>query len=186
MSTDPTSKDAYRIRSGRQKVAEASASEYATSFRARYTGVPGLALSAFANYQNDISPDDDEDNSALLLGGSAVYQNGGFGLRSLIAHWDIDGESFDANDADSQWGYYIEPSYRWAFGDQAIGLFGRYSHYEYARGAGGARGGEFDEYTIGVNYWPISNVALKIDFTQIEQDGAENNETFNFGVGYSF
>lgn len=186
VSTDPTSKDAYRIRSGRQKVAEASASEYATSFRARYTGVPGLALSAFANYQNDISPDDDEDNSALLLGGSAVYQNGGFGLRSLIAHWDIDGESFDANDADSQWGYYIEPSYRWAFGDQAIGLFGRYSHYEYARGAGGARGGEFDEYTIGVNYWPISNVALKIDFTQIEQDGAENNETFNFGVGYSF
>ncbi|MCX8238796.1 MAG: hypothetical protein OSB05_08255 [Akkermansiaceae bacterium] len=65
-------------------------------------------------------------------------------------------------------------------GDQAIGLFGRYSHYEYARG------GEFDEYTIGVNYWPIPNVALKIDFTQIEQDGAENNKTFNFGVGYSF
>jgi hypothetical protein len=186
VSTDASSSDAFRIRSGRQKVAEASASDYAASARVRYSGVPGLSLTGFANYQNDIAPDSEEDNSALLLGGSAVFQKGGFGLRALIAHWDIEGQSFEDNDADSQWGYYIEPSYRWTFGDQAVGIFGRYSHYEYARSAGNTRGGEFDEYTLGVNYWPVPNVVLKADFTQIEQDGAENNETFNFGLGYSF
>ncbi len=186
VTTDLTSSSAFRIRSGRQKVAEADASDYAASFRARYSGVPGLSLTAFANYQNDIAPDSGEDNSALLLGGSAVYQNGGFGLRAMIAHWGIQGQSFEDNDADSQWGAYVEPSYRWAFGDQAVGIFGRYSHYEYSRGAMNARGGEFDEYTVGVNYWPISNVVLKADYTLIEQGGGEDNETFNFGVGYSF
>jgi len=186
VTTDLSSSNAFRIRSGRQKVAEADASDYAASFRARYNGIPGLSLTAFANYQNDIAPDNTEDNSALLLGGSAVYQNGGFGLRALIAHWDIQGQSFEDNDADSQWGAYIEPSYRWSFGDQAVGVFGRYSHYEFARGAGNSRGGEFDEFTVGVNYWPIANVVLKADYTLIEQDGEEDNETFNFGIGYSF
>ena len=186
VTTDLTSSNAFRIRSGRQKVAEADASDYAASFRARYNGIPGLSLTGFANYQNDIAPDSAEDNSALLLGGSAVYQNGGFGLRALVAHWDVSGQSFEDNDADSQWGAYIEPSYRWSFGDQAVGVFGRYSHYEYARGAGNSGGGEFDEYTVGLNYWPVPNVVLKADYTQIEKDGGENNETYNFGVGYSF
>ena len=186
VSTDLASSDAFRIRSGRQKVAEASASDYAASFRARYNGIEGLSLTGFANYQNDIAPDNAEDNSALLVGGSAVYQNGGFGLRALIANWNISGDSFEANDAESQWGYYVEPSYQWTFGDQKVGIFGRYGYYEYARGAGNTRGGEFDEYTVGVNYWPVNNVVLKADYTQIERKGAANNETYNFGLGYSF
>ena len=186
VSTDPGDSDAFRIRSGRQKVAEASASDYAASFRARYNGINGLSLTAFANYQNDLAPESSEDNSALLLGGSAVYQNGGFGLRALIADWNISGDSFENNDADHQWGYYIEPSYRWEFGAQKVGVFGRYGYYDYARSAGNSRGGEFDEYSVGVNYWPVSNVVLKADYTRIEQDDAETNETFNFGLGYSF
>jgi len=186
VSTDLADSNAFRIRSGRQKVAEANASDYAASARVRYNGIEGLSLTAFANYQNDIAPTDMEDNSALLLGGSAVYQRGGFGLRALIANWDIQGDSFEANDADHQWGYYIEPSYRWSLGDQSVGIFGRYGFYDYARGAGNARGGETDEYTVGINYWPIDNVVLKADYTQIERDGADNNETFNFGLGYSF
>lgn len=186
VSTDLTDGDAFRIRSGRQKVAEASASDYAASARVRYNGIEGLSLTAFANYQNDIAPSSVEDNSALLVGGSAIYQRGGFGLRALIANWNIEGDSFEDNDADNQWGYYIEPSYRWSFGDQKVGIFGRYGFYDYARGAGNTRGGETDEYTVGVNYWPIDNVVFKADYTQIEREGAENNETFNFGVGYSF
>jgi len=116
VTTDLSSSNAFRIRSGRQKVAEADASDYAATFRARYNGIEGLSLTAFANYQNDIAPDSSEDNSALLLGASAVYQNGGFGLRALFGHWDIQGQSFEDNDADSQWGLYVEPSYKWDFG----------------------------------------------------------------------
>jgi len=187
VTTDLSSSNAFRIRSGRQKVAEADASDYAATFRARYNGIEGLSLTAFANYQNDIAPDSSEDNSALLLGASAVYQNGGFGLRALFGHWDIQGQSFEDNDADSQWGLYVEPSYKWDFGkNQAIGIFGRYSHYEFARGAGNAGGGEFDEYSVGINYWPWSTVVLKADYTLIDQKNGDENETYNFGFGYSF
>ena len=187
VTTDLAEKNAFNIRSGRQKVAEAGASDYAATARVRYSGIAGLDLSAFANYQNDIAPMNAEDNSALLLGGSVAYRNGGFGIRGLVGHWDIQGMSFEDNDADSQWGYYVEPSYTWELGgNQRVGIFGRYSHYEYSKGVMNVGGGEFDEYSIGLNYWPTENVVIKTDFTQIEQKGGANNETFNFGLGYSF
>ena len=47
-------KNAYRIRSGRQKVSEAPAMEPAVTGRVRYTGIPGLDLSVFGQFQNDI------------------------------------------------------------------------------------------------------------------------------------
>lgn len=187
LAVPTTGSKAFNIRSGRQKVAEADATDYAATARVRYSGIEGLDLSAFANYQNDIARDNDEDNSALLLGATVSYRNGGFGLKGLIGQWDIDGASFEANDADSQSGYYIEPSYTWSFGgDQKVGVFARYSHYDFAKNLLNASGGEYDEYSVGVNYWPTDNVVLKADFSQSEKEGGDNNETYNFGVGYSF
>jgi hypothetical protein len=177
--------NAFRIRSGRQKVSEADASEWAATARARYQGITGLDVSAFLQYQSDLSPLNAEDNAALLSGGTVSYQRGGFGVRGLIAHWDIDGDSFEDAEADSQWGYYLEPSYIWNLPntDQArLGVFGRFSHYEYAKSSQK----EVDEVTAGVNFWPVDNVVLKTDYTHIEEDGKDDNETFNFGVGYSF
>lgn len=187
LAVPTTGSKAFNIRSGRQKVAEADATEYAATARVRYSGIEGLDLSAFANYQNDIAVDNDEDNSALLLGATLSYRNGGFGLKGLIGQWDIDGDSFEANDADSQSGYFIEPSYTWSLGgDQKVGVFARYSHYEYAKNLANASGGEYDDFAVGVNYWPTDNVVLKADFSQSEKKGGDTNETYNFGVGYSF
>jgi outer membrane autotransporter protein len=77
----------------------------------------------------------------------------------------------------------VEPSYRWSFENGgSVGIFGRYSSYEYASGTRK----EVDEYTVGVNYWPIDNVVLKADYNVLKQDGKSDNNTFNFGVGYSF
>ena len=174
---------AFSIRSGRQKVAEADATNWAASARVRYAGGNGLSVSGFANFQSDIANGSAEDNSALLLGAAAQYNSGGFGLRALVSHWNIDGASFEAADADKQWGYFVEPSYRWSFENGgSVGIFGRYSSYEYASGTRK----EVDEYTVGVNYWPIDNVVLKADYNVLKEDGKSDNNTFNFGVGYSF
>ncbi|MDB4333998.1 OprO/OprP family phosphate-selective porin [Akkermansiaceae bacterium] len=174
---------AFAIRSGRQKVAEADATNWAATGRVHYNNGNGLSLSGFANFQSDISSSSAEDNSALLLGASAQYQAGGFGFRALFSHWEIDGASFEAADADSQWGYFLEPSYRWSFENgSSVGVFGRYSNYEYVSGTRK----ETDEYTMGVNYWPIDNVVLKADYNVLKEDGAADNKTLNFGVGYSF
>ncbi|MGJ8723773.1 MAG: porin [Roseibacillus sp.] len=199
LNVSTTGSSAFRIRSGRQKVAEAAAEDPAVTARIRYNGVPGLSLSAFAQYQNDITQTtSDEDNSALLVGGTAVYQSGGFGLKALLASWHIDGDSFEANDADHQWGGYIEPSYTWNFaGDQKVGVFARYSHYEFARRNVGTDsmgvgfnnnngGGAFDQFDIGVNYWPIDNVVLKADYSHIIDEEDKVESLLNLGVGYSF
>jgi hypothetical protein len=185
LAVPSTGGNAFRIRSGRQKVSEADASEWAATARARYQGITGLDVSAFLQYQSDLSPLNAEDNAALLSGGTVSYQRGGFGVRGLIAHWDIDGDSFEDAEADSQWGYYLEPSYIWNLPntDQArLGVFGRFSHYEYAKSSQQ----EVDEMSAGVNFWPVDNVVLKTDYTHIEEDGEDDNDTFNFGVGYSF
>ncbi len=174
---------AFSIRSGRQKVAEADATNWAATGRIRYNNGNGLSLSGFANFQSDIASENSEDNSALLLGAAAQYQAGGFGFRALFSHWDIDGASFEAADADSQWGYFLEPSYRWSFENgSSVGVFGRYSNYEFVSGSRS----EIEEYTVGVNYWPIDNVVLKADYNVLKEDGAADNKTLNFGVGYSF
>jgi hypothetical protein len=46
---------AFRVRSGRQKVAEALASDMAATLRLRYTGIAGLELAASYQYQSDPS-----------------------------------------------------------------------------------------------------------------------------------
>jgi hypothetical protein len=173
--------DAYRIRSGRQKVSEAPAMEPAVTGRLRYTGVPGLDVSVFGQFQNDITQmAGTEDNAAVFWGAAASYQRGGFGLRGLYGAWDIDGDSVAMMDLDSQYGYYIEPSYTWTL-DQGnrVGVFGRYNHYDAAKG-------DLAQYDLGLNYWPIDNVVFKADYSHIDQDGKDTEDIFNFGVGYSF
>lgn len=178
----PTEGDnAYRIRSGRQKVSEAPAMEPAVTGRVRYTGVPGLDLSVFGSFQNDITQmAGSEDNQAVFWGAAASYQRGGFGLRGLYGAWDIDGDSVATMDLDSQYGYYVEPSYSWEVGEGSrFGVFGRYNHYDAAKG-------DVAQYDMGLNYWPIDNVVFKADYSHIDKKGSDTEDVFNFGMGYSF
>ena len=175
------SSNAYRIRTGREKVSKAAASEPAVTGRVRYSGIPGVDLSAFAQYQNDITQTTSpEGNSATMIGATANLQRGGFGLRALAARWDIDGATPKALGVDEQYGYYVEPSYTIMLGVNCrLGVFGRYNYYQYAKG-------EITQYDAGINYWPIDNVVLKVDYSHIDEEGSEEEDVFNLGVGYSF
>jgi len=171
-----------RIRSGRQKVAEARLSDAAITGRVVYTGVAGLRLTAFGQYQTDINQDNKEDNAATLFGATAEYSVGGFALRALYAAWDIEGASFESVGADKQDGFYVEPSYSWEFPNtHRVGVFARYSSYEYFDGTLL----DVEETSFGVNYWPHDNVVLKADYV-IQDENGTNNDTFNLGVGYQF
>ena len=176
-----TGNNAYRIRSGRQKVALAPANEPAFTGRVRFNGIPGVDVTAFGQYQNDITQTaGTEDNSAWMLGAAANLQRGGFGLRGLIASWQIDGDMVEAMGRDHQWGYFVEPSYTHQLGEAAkVGIFGRYNWYDFA-------GGEVEQYDVGVNFWPIDNVVFKADYSHIKPENGEDQDVFNLGVGYSF
>lgn len=181
LNVPTTGANAYRIRSGRQKVSEAPANDPAVTARLRYRGIPGLELSVFGSYQSDITQvAGTEDNEAILVGGTATFTRGGFGLRALIAGWDIDGTAVAAMNRDSQWGYYVEPSYTFNIDDvNKLGVFTRWSSYEYALG-------DYDVFNIGLNYWPHDNVVFKLDYQHAEKQSGSSEESVNLGVGYSF
>ncbi len=161
--------DNYKIRSGRQKVAEAVAEDAAVTARLTYSG-SGFSVAGFAQYQSDITQGRD-DADATLLGATLDANMGAFRLRGLIASWDIGGAAAAAAGADEQWGYYIEPSYKLS---DKLGVFARYNEWE-------DYSGDHDAFTVGVNYWPIENVVFKADYTDSDSD-----ESINLGVGYSF
>ena len=117
--------------------------------------------------------------STVLAESHAIYRKGGFEFRALGAYWNVDG--FSNSDTEHQWGYYLEPSYTFDVPWGQAGFFGRFSQFEYFN----KTRRDNHEYSVGANYWPIDEVVLKVDYTYIVSNGA-NDKTVNFGIGYYF
>ena len=177
-----------RIRSGRQKVSRADASNLAYTGRLKYTGIQGLELAASINHQTDANQDDDVNDDfieeATLYSLHAAYNRGPFGLRALYAEWDIDGDIKNlAGDPDEQFGWYVEPSYKplsW------LGLYARYEDIEGARIQD-----QFSQWEVGANWWPHKDVVVKFDYRDRSHDPEAKAEGrdfdgFDLGIGYMF
>lgn len=178
-----TGGNAFRVRSGRQKVAEALASDGAITGRLRYLGIPGLQAAVTVQHQFDPSQAaNDGLDSGTLLEAHADYRRGPFGLRALYARWDFSGYAVEEAGADTQTGWYIEPSYRVT---EKIGFYARYEDIEAARDQD-----QFSQWETGVNYWPNKNVVLKFDYRDRSHnlDSAQGRDFrgIDIGVGYSF
>ncbi len=162
--------NSFKIRGGRQKVAEAVAEDAAFTGRLTYGG-EGFSVGAFAQYQSDVTQGV-TDSDATLVGATLDANMGNFRLRGLVASWDISNATNAAGeDVGEQWGYYIEPSYKLT---DKLGVFARYNEWEDYKG-------EHDAVTVGVNYWPHERVVFKADYTD-----SDTEESVNLGVGYSF
>ncbi len=178
-----TGGSAFRVRSGRQKVAEALASDPAATFRLKYTGLPGLELAASYQYQSDPSQvAGDGLDSGQLITTHAIYQRDRFALRALYAAWNFDGTAVEAADADQQSGWYIEPSFRVS---DKWGVYARYEDLDAAR-----QQDQFTQSEVGFNYWPHENVVLKMDLRRREFTlpalSASDFDAVDLGFGYQF
>ncbi|UTA49129.1 porin [Simiduia sp. 21SJ11W-1] len=176
----------YKIRSGREKVANAPADTFAYTGRIKYTPAPGLELAATLQYQDDLLQGSDALGQgkldATLFEAHAVYQAGDFGLRALYAQWALNDMIDDVKDgASEQAGWYLEPSYRI---NENWGAFIRYSTWD--NQAGASNDTDTVEWNVGANYWVAPTAVLKFDVMQQEVGGSETYEGFNLGVGYSF
>ncbi len=171
---------AFNIRSGRQKVAKATANDLAYTGRIKYTAINGLELAATAQYQTDITQGKGLDTAdATLLSAHAIYTIQGFTVKALYAQWNIGGFEAEALGRDEQFGYYIEPSYKI---NEEFGVFGRYNVYNNA--AGDSSNEDAKQYNVGVNYWLNEHVVFKVDYEK--QSGSKDAKVFSLGVGYSF
>lgn len=183
----PTSgSSAFRIRSGRQKVAEAIASHPAITGRVRYTGISGLELAASLQYQDDITQatgDGAEDATLVSLHGIWQWQQ--FQLRALWSEWQIDGDLVALADADKQRGWYVEPSFRLGRGNHDWGFYGRFEDLRGARDRD-----RFEQWELGFNYWPVEGVVLKFNYRDRDHDlASESGRDFkgvDLGLGYQF
>ncbi len=187
LNTPSTGADAFLIRNGRQKVAEADADNLAATARVKYTGIPGVEVAASAQYQQDMTQSNfAEEISATLFEVHADVRKGPWGLRALFAQWDLDGAAPAAVGRDRQVGWYVEPAYycESAFGE--IGFFARYNVYD--NNAGNSTDTESAQVDVGVNFWPHENVVLKADLQVNKDPGAmpADDEIANFGVGFMF
>lgn len=182
---------AFLIRSGRQKVSEARAEDYAYTGRLRWTGMPGLELGVTGQYQSDVTQGD-LGVSATLFEAHADWRHGPFGLRALFARWDLDDASLiaaadpAAAGRDEQLGWYVEPSWRTQLTGVRgeLGFFARYNAWD--NNAGSSDDTEKTQLNVGLNYWPVPDVVLKADIQRQDNDSGEDDNGFNLGVGYQF
>ena len=182
----------FAVRSGRQKVAEAEAKTFAYNGRLKYTAIPGLELAGTVNYQDNFCQNQLAGcGSATLYEAHTVYNKDNFGLRALVAWWDIDGSAVSAVGADEQYGYYVEPSYRFddaIVAGQDIGVFARYAVWDNQEGSGSTTDTEYQQYNFGANWWIDKDVVVKIDYQIQDVGGGVSKELdgLNLGLGYQF
>lgn len=188
---DPTGE--ARVRGGRQKASNADASHIAYTGSVTYTGIQGMEVGASLQLQDDVTQNGGDGlDDGLLWTGHIAYERGMYGLRALYAQWDFDGDcnggtsatciEIEDTDFDKQQGWYIEPSIKPL---DKLGFFARYEDVE-----GGRSRDEFDQWTIGFNYWLHEHVVLKADYQDRDQDNDSDRDRdrdgYNLGIGWSF
>ncbi len=193
LNVPTTGNNAFRIRNGRQKVSKAVAKDPAVTGRVKWTGVPGVELALTGQYQNDITQNG-LGIDAILLSAHADIRRGPWGLRALYARWDLaDGPPATGPGRlgrDEQYGWYIEPSYRFDVqgidGTGELGLFARYSQRD--RSAGDSVDSDIRQIDVGANYWPHRDVVLKVDgqFEFLPTGSGTGDNRLNLGIGYQF
>ncbi len=178
-----TGSNAFRVRSGRQKGAKAIASDGAITGRLRYMGIQGLQAALTVQYQFDPSQvADDGLDDGTLIEAHIDYRRSGFGLRGLYSRWDFSGDAVEEANADVQTGWYIEPSYRL---NRSVGFYARYEDIDAARNQD-----KFNQWEVGLNWWPAENVVIKFDYRDRSHDldsaQGRNFTGVDVGIGYSF
>ena len=180
LNVDDDGNGNLNIRNARQKSSEAIADDFAYTARLRYAGIRGLQLATSLHYQTDLAQGSlADDAGAWLLSGHAIYQRAGFVFRALFAHWNISNDQYQASNADTLSGFFVEPSYRFS---NDLGVFLRYSEYERANNVNIpiSKGELFD---LGANYWLTDSVVLKGDY---QHDLKGDADSYNLGIGWSF
>lgn len=186
LSVPTSGGSAFKVRDGRQKVSQADADKGAVTGRLKWTGMPGVELASSLQYQQDVTQNNfSEDVDATLWEAHAAINRGGLGLRALYARWDLDGTAPAAVGRDEQYGWYVEPSYKFNTQLGDVGFFTRYNEYD--NEAGDSTNSKFKQYDVGMNFWPHEHVVLKMDVQFNRNPGATpDDEILNLGVGFHF
>ncbi|MFC4994208.1 hypothetical protein [Rubritalea tangerina] len=158
-------------------------SSFAVTGRAKYSGIKNLNLGGSLQYQSDMDSTTTGSQAGTLGEAHAIYTCGGFQFIALGTAWNI---SDVRSEADSQWGYYLEPSYAWDTPIGKVGVFGRFSQLKYAKLSGSSSATESTEYNLGGNYWINENLVVKADYLNEDFKNKDTQKSLNFGFGWYY
>ncbi|NQU39558.1 MAG: porin [Lentisphaerae bacterium] len=177
-----SSNSSYTVRSGRQKVAEADASEPAATVALGWSA-PGVSVGGALVYQADVAQGAESGADSALLGEiHGELRHGPVALRALYAEWSLDGMGPESIGADRQQGWYVEPSYKPC---EQLGFFARYSEWDNTAGDLGGASGKV-QVDVGINCWPHEQVVLTVDYQWQDNDDGKDQNGLNLGMGYEF
>jgi len=194
LDIDSTGSKAFNIRNGRGKVSKQKANDPIIAFRGKYTGMPGLELAATILHQTDLGQSDNPSGNSVDVGSGTLYEGhaiyshavgpGSFTGKALYSRWEIDVDSSADEAASSQYGWYLEPSYRFPTKMGDLGFYGRFSQLSYYSGLEK----HFDIWEAGANWWIHENVVLKANYIYKENTLTSNSDErgFDLGIGYQF
>ena len=185
---------AFNLRNGRGKVSEQKANDPIIALRGKYTGMPGLELAATILHQTDLGQSDNPSGNSVDVGSGTLYEGhaiyshaigpGSFTGKALYSRWEIDIDTDADEAASSQYGWYLEPSYRFPTSMGDLGFYGRFSQLSYYSGSEK----NFDIWEAGANWWIHENVVLKANYIYKEDTFNSNRDErgFDLGIGYQF
>lgn len=194
LDIDSTGGKAFSIRSGRQKVSKQKANDPIIGFRGKYTGVPGLEVAATILHQTDLGQSDNPSGASIDVGSGTLYEThaiyshaigpGVFTGKALYSRWEIDVDDSAHEAAATQYGWYIEPSYRMPTSVGDVGVYARFQELQYYSGSEK----NFDIWEAGANWWIHNNVVLKANYIHKEDTTNSNKDErgFDVGIGYHF
>jgi phosphate-selective porin len=194
LDIDSSGDEAFNIRNGRGKVSKQKANDPIIAVRGKYTGIPGLELAATILHQTDLGQSDNPSDDSVDVGSGTLYEAhvvyshaigpGTFTGKALYSRWQIDIDSDLHEAAESQYGWYIEPSYRLPTSIGDMGVYSRFQKLDYYSGSEK----NYDIWEAGANWWVHENVVLKANYIHKEDtlNSNSNERGFDVGIGYQF
>ncbi|HJW07984.1 MAG TPA: hypothetical protein VJ483_00015 [Holophagaceae bacterium] len=190
------------IGGGRQDANKANAQSLAWTGRLDWAFMPGASVGTSFYTGNSNQSGNPEPLRTTVADLHAEWRGYGFQVRGLYARSTNSKAGIEASytPADAQyavgtrqWGGYLEAGYdvfRGSFGKQSLTPYARWERLNTQAevAAGIAPTGEFDQsiVTAGAAWKPIPNVAVKVDFSRIENRAKTGRDQFNLALGYYF
>jgi outer membrane murein-binding lipoprotein Lpp len=193
------------IRGGRQKGSRARAEDFGLTGRLDFVGVPGL-LAGVSGYVGDsaqgrLAAGESFDGRVTLFDAHAEWRWRGFQTRALLARGSIDdaaeinrlnGLSGTSSVGERFVGAYVEAGYDVLFGRGAASLvpFARWERFdtqdEVPSGFAASPANDVRVWTLGLQYRPIPQVVLKVDYQDFHNGARTGVDQWNLALGWLF
>jgi hypothetical protein len=187
------------IRGGRQEGMESHADDFTYCGRLDYRPMPGLWLATGLLY-GELNQKEEFDSDLFLYTLEARYERKGLELGVTWALGTISNpEEIPGYDPADPVPEVFEGLELFAAYDilplitdssQRLYLFGRYelldNQAEVASGATANESYMVDVFQYGLTYKPTSNIVLKADYRDVENDAETAEDSWNLGVGFAF